>query len=69
MLEVAKVNARSLIALLKAVEAAHPQTMIHVHLDNASYHHANRVREWLKRQGRKCVLHFIPPDCPHLDPI
>jgi len=25
MLEVAKVNARSLIALLKAVEAAHPQ--------------------------------------------
>jgi transposase len=70
MLEVAKVNARSLIALLKAVEAAHPQKRwIHVHLDNASYHHAKRVREWLKRQGRKCVLHFIPPYCPHLDPI
>ena len=34
-----------------------------------SYHHAKRVREWLKRQGRKCVLHFIPPYCPHLDPI
>ena len=70
MLEVAKVNARSLIALLKAVEAAHPQKRwIHVHLDNASYHHAKRVREWLKRQERKCVLHFIPPYCPHLDPI
>ena len=70
MLEVTKVNARSLIALLKAVEAAHPQKRrIHVHLDNASYHHAKRVREWLKRQGRKCVLHFIPPYCPHLDPI
>jgi transposase len=53
ILEVAKVNARSLIALLKAVEAAHPQKRrIHVHLDNASYHHAKRVREWLKRQGR-----------------
>ena len=38
-------------------------------MDNASYHHAKRVREWLKRQERKCVLHFIPPDCPHLDPI
>ena len=37
MLEVAKVNARSLIALLKALEAAHPQKRrIHVHLDNAS---------------------------------
>ena len=70
MLEVAKVNAKSLIALLKAVEAAHPhKRRIHVHLDNASYHHAKRVREWLKRQERKCVLHFIPPYCPHLDPI
>ena len=70
MLEVAKVNARSLIALLKAIESAHPQKRrIHVHLDNASYHHAKRVREWLKRQGRKCVLHFIPPYCPHLDLI
>ena len=46
-----------------------PKRRIHVHLDNASYHHAKRVREWLKRQGRKCVLHFIPPYCPHLDPI
>ena len=62
--------ARSLIALLKVVEVAHPQKRrIHVHLDNASYHHAKRVREWLKQQGRKCVLHFIPPYCPHLDPI
>ena len=65
MLEVAKVNARSLIALLKAVEIAHPQKRrIHVHLDNASYHHAKRVREWLKQQGRKCVLHFIRPIVP-----
>jgi transposase len=55
---------------LSVVEAAHPQkSWIHVHLDNASYHHAKRLREWLKRQGRKCVLHFIPPYCPHLDPI
>ena len=38
-------------------------------LDNASYHHANIVRDWLKEQHRKFVLHFIPPYCPHLDPI
>lgn len=44
MLEVTKVNARSLIALLKAIEAAHPaKKRIHVYLDNASYHHATIV--------------------------
>jgi len=60
----------SLIALLKAIEAAHPaKKRIHVYLDNASYHHANIVRDWLKEQHRKSVLHFIPPYCPHLDPI
>jgi len=70
MLEVTKVNAMSLIALLKAIEAAHPaKKRIHVYLDNASYHHANIVRDWLKEQHRKSVLHFIPPYCPHLDPI
>ena len=70
MLEVAKVNAMSLIALLKAIEAAHPaKSLIHVYLDNASYHHANVVRDWLNEQHRKSVLHFIPPYCPHLDPI
>jgi len=35
----AKVNAKSLIALLKAVEAAHPyKRRMHVHLDNARSH-------------------------------
>jgi transposase len=61
MLEVTKVNAMSLIALLKAIEAAHPaKKRIHVYLDNASYHRANIVRDWLKEQHRKSVLHFIP---------
>jgi transposase len=70
MLEVPKVTAISLISLLQAIEAAHPaKRRIHVFLDNASYHHALVVRDWLKRPGRKCVLHFLPPYCPHLDPI
>src|SRR3984885_1872586 len=52
MLEVTKVNAMSLIALLKAIEAAHPaKKRIHVYLDNASYHHANIVRDWLESVG------------------
>lgn len=70
MLEVPKVTAVSAISLLKAVEAARPtKRRIHVFLDNASYHHALMVRDWLKRPSAKCVLHFIPSYCPHLDPI
>jgi transposase len=70
MLEVSKATGASLISLLQAVEAAHPRKRrLHVFLDNASYHHAIIVQDWLKQPGRKCVLHFIPTYCPHLDPI
>src|SRR5271166_1183339 len=43
--------------------------LIHVFVDNASYHKASVVREWLAKARRKIVLHFLPPYCPHLDPI
>ena len=43
--------------------------LIHVFVDNASYHKAGIVKEWLAAAGRKIVLHFLPPYCPHLDPI
>jgi transposase len=70
MVDTAKVNAESFLKLLSEIESAHPQKRrIHVFLDNASYHHANLVKDWLATPGRKCVLHFIPPYCPHLDPI
>jgi transposase len=70
MLEVPKATGMSLISLLQAIEIAHPaKRRIHVFLDNASYHHAIIVRDWLKGPRSKCVLHFIPPYCPHLDPI
>jgi transposase len=70
MLAVAKVTAMSSIDLLKVVEAAHPaMRRIHVFLDNATYHHALIVRDWVSRPGAKCVLHFFPSYCPHLDPI
>jgi transposase len=70
MLAVPKVTAVSLIDLLKAVEATHPvKRRIHVFLDNATYHHALIVRDWVNRPEAKCVLHFLPSYCPHLDPI
>ena len=38
-------------------------------LDNAPYHHAKLVQEWLALPGRRIKLHFIPTYCPHLNPI
>jgi transposase len=43
--------------------------LIHVFLDNARYHHAKLVQEWLALPGRRIKLHFIPTYCPHLNPI
>src|SRR5271157_2029241 len=43
--------------------------MIDVFLDNARYHHAKIVQEWLAQPGRRIALHFIPAYCPHLNPI
>ena len=56
--------------LLMAIEAMYPgKRLIHVFLDNARYHHAKLVQQWLARSGCRVRLHFIPSYCPHLDPI
>ena len=53
-----------------AIEALYPMlALIHVFLDNARYHHAKLVQEWLALPGRRIKLHFIPTYCPHLNPI
>ncbi|MGH6800310.1 MAG: transposase [Methylocella sp.] len=39
---------------------------IHVFLDNARYHHADMVKEWLARPDCRIKLHFIPSYGPHL---
>ena len=70
MIEVLTVDAVSTIALLAGIEAMYPaMRLIHVFLDNARYHHAKMVREWLYQPGRRIVLHFVPTYCPHLNPI
>jgi transposase len=70
MLDVPVVDAKSTIMLLMAIEAMYPGLrLIHVFLDNARYHHAKLVRQWLARPGCRIRLHFIPAYCPHLDPI
>ena len=70
MMEVETVDTSSTIRLLEAIEALYPMlALIHVFLDNARYHHARLVQEWLAQPGRRIQLHFIPPYCPHLNPI
>ena len=70
MLDVLVVNAASTIMLLMAIEAMYPgKRLIHVFLDNARYHHAKLVQQWLVRPECRIRLHFIPSYCPHLDPI
>jgi transposase len=70
MLEVETVDAVSTIELLEAIEALHPTlALIHLFLDNARYHHAKLVRDWLARPECRIKLHFIPPYCPQLNPI
>jgi transposase len=70
MLEMLTVDAQSTIALLMAIMIMYPtKRLIHVFLDNAKYHHALMVQQWLAQPGCRIKLHFIPTYCPHLDPI
>jgi transposase len=70
MIEAITIDATSTIALLMAIVSMYPtKRLIHVFLDNARYHHAVLVKEWLARPGCRIKLHFVPSYCPHLNPI
>ncbi len=70
MIEAPTVNALSTISLLQMILSVYSAArLIHIYLDNARYHHAVLVQEWLKHSGQNIILHFIPPYCPHLNPI
>ena len=79
MIEAEVIDAASTIKLLEALEALYSTTaLIHAFLDNARYsrrlrsnrpNHAKIVQERLSRSERRIALHFVPPYCPHLNPI
>jgi transposase len=70
MIEAETIDATSTIKLLETIEALYPMLpLIHVFLDNARYHNAKLVREWLARPRCRIKLLFTPPYCPHLNPI
>ena len=54
MIEALTIDAASTIRLLQSIEALYPMlALIHVFLDNARYHHAKLVQEWLALPGRR----------------
>lgn len=64
------VDAQSTVSLLTKIENANKdKKTIHVILDNARYHHAKIVKEWLNRSECRIKLMFLPPYCPHLNSI
>lgn len=64
------INAETTRQLLMKIEAANPdKSKIHIFLDNARYHHAKVLKPWLQSPDRRVKLHFLPPYCPHLNPI
>ena len=70
MIEALTVDAQSAIMLFIAIMAMYPtKKLIHVFLDNARYHHAVLVQQWLAQPDCRIKLHFIPAYCPHLNPI
>ena len=69
MIEAETIDAMSTIQLLESLQLLYPlMVCIHVFLDNARYHHATLVKEWLSRPGCRIKLHFLPAYCPHLNP-
>jgi transposase len=62
------IDATSTIALLRQIEAAHPEApVITVYCDNARYYRAKAVSEYLA--GSRIQLIFLPPYSPNLNLI
>ena len=67
-------NAKKLIRLLRRMHKAHPEAKkFIIYLDNARYHHAILVRQWIARMKKKhgvvFQLEFLPAYSPNLNLI
>ncbi len=68
--EAERICAETTRLLLEKIEAAYPDMKaIHIFLDNARYHHAKVLQQWLKEPERRIRLHFLPAYAPHLNSI
>jgi transposase len=67
-------NAQSLIELFTLLMARHPETRrFRIYLDNARYHHAKLLREWIAALQQNCGvvfdLKYLPAYSPNLNLI
>jgi len=60
-------NAWNFLRFLKQLVRQYPDRKIHMILDNASYHHAKLVREWLEINKDKIKLHYLPAYSPEFN--
>jgi len=58
-------NGQLFIATLQhLLETYRGAAMIHVVLDNFRIHSSKQVQAWMKQNGQRIRLHFLPPYCP-----
>jgi transposase len=59
-------NAQTFLNFLKRLVGRHDRK-IHLILDNARYHHAILLQEWLSENSGRIQLHFLPAYSPKLN--
>lgn len=58
-------NSVLFICTLERLLKLYPQApVIHVVLDNFRIHSSKQVQAWMKQNGQRIRLHFLPPYCP-----
>lgn len=62
------IDAVAVIKLLNRVAKLQPHGKIHLILDNATYYHADIIRDW-KSHHYRVKFHFLPPYSPNLNLI
>ncbi len=60
-------NGDTFIDFLKQVVRNNPGRKIHMVVDNAKYHKASLVKEWLEENSKDIQLHYLPPYSPELN--
>ena len=66
--QVETINALTILVFIQAIEKAYPhKKRIHLYVDNARYHHAILVKEYL--QTSRVIIHYLPAYSPNLNPI
>lgn len=60
-------NSDSFLVLLKQLVRQYTGRRIHLVVDNAKYHKAPEVMDWVEKNSAKIELHFLPTYSPELN--